>query len=157
MAFCSSCGSQVDDKAGFCAKCGRPVAAGAGGGVAAAPAPAPVAGAGLSDTAAGALAYVTIIPAIVFLLIEPYNRKPFVRFHSFQCIFFCIAWVVIRIALGFAFGFLGLAGAIGFIGVGGLIGLAFFILWIMLVIKASQGQMWELPFIGSLAKQQAGS
>ena len=37
---------------------------------------------GLSDTAAGALAYVTIIPAIIFLLVEPYNKNSFVRFHS---------------------------------------------------------------------------
>jgi len=39
------------------------------------------------------LGYVTIIPAIVFLLIAPYNKSRFVRFHSFQCIFLTVAWV----------------------------------------------------------------
>ena len=36
---------------------------------------------GLSDNAAGALAYVTIIPAIIFLVVEPYNKNSFIRFH----------------------------------------------------------------------------
>jgi len=31
---------------------------------------------GLSDNAAGALAYVTIIPAIIFLIVEPLTRTP---------------------------------------------------------------------------------
>ncbi len=57
--------------------------------------------AGLTDNVAGMLAYVTIIPAIVFLVLEPYNKRRFIRFHSFQCIFFAIAWTVLWIGLGF--------------------------------------------------------
>jgi len=30
------------------------------------------------------------------------------------------------------------------------------ILWILLLIKASQGQRFKLPFIGDLAEKQAG-
>jgi uncharacterized membrane protein len=109
--------------------------------------------AGISDNAAGALAYVTFIPALIFLLIEPYNRRPFVRFHAFQCLFFCIASIAVSVALSFfAFGTFG----VGF-GLFLLVRLAFFVVWIMLLIKASQGQMWELPVIGPLARQQAGS
>ena len=52
------------------------------------PAPSqPGAQSGLSDNAAGALAYVTIIPAIIFLVMEPYNKNRFIRFHSWQCLF----------------------------------------------------------------------
>ena len=36
---------------------------------------------GLSDNAAGALAYLTVIPAIIFLIVEPYNKNSFVRFN----------------------------------------------------------------------------
>ena len=54
---------------------------------------------GLSDTLAGALAYFTIIPAIVFLLIEPYNRRRFVRYHAFHSIFFSVACMVASFAL----------------------------------------------------------
>ncbi len=39
---------------------------------------------GLSDNAAGALAYVTIIPAIIFLIVEPYNKNSYIRFHAWQ-------------------------------------------------------------------------
>ena len=34
----------------------------------------------------GALAYVTLVPAIIFLIIEPYKNIKFVRFHAFQMI-----------------------------------------------------------------------
>ena len=81
MAFCASCGTQIADGS-TCPKC----AGGAGQGAIA------PAAAGLTDNVAGALAYVTIIPAIVFLVLEPFNRKRFVRFHAFQSIFFMIAW-----------------------------------------------------------------
>ena len=55
------------------------------------PVPPQAAQSGLSDNAAGALAYITIIPAIIFLLVEPYNKNSFVRFHAWQCIFLGIA------------------------------------------------------------------
>jgi hypothetical protein len=46
---------------------------------------------GLSDNAAGALAYVTFIPAIIFLIVEPYNKNSYIKFHSWQSIFLGIA------------------------------------------------------------------
>ncbi len=45
------------------------------------------------------LAYVTIIPAIIFLVLEPYNKNRFIRFHSFQSIFFCVALIALSVAL----------------------------------------------------------
>src|SRR5947207_4905879 len=54
---------------------------------------------GLTDNVAGMLAYVTIIPAILFLVLEPYNKRRFIRFHAFQCIFLCIAAIVLGVAL----------------------------------------------------------
>lgn len=104
---------------------------------------------GLSDSAAGALAYVTIIPAIIFLIVEPYNRNSFVRFHSWQSIFFGIAFVAVHIVLGIipVIGWLILA----------LLDLAFLVVWIILLLKALKGERWELPIIGKFAAQQAGS
>ena len=55
--------------------------------------------AGLSDNAASGLAYITIIPAIIFLIVEPFNRNPVVRFHSWQSIFFAIACIVVDVGL----------------------------------------------------------
>ena len=39
------------------------------------PVPPQAAQTGLSDNTAGALAYITIIPAIIFLVMEPYNKN----------------------------------------------------------------------------------
>ena len=38
-----------------------------------------------------------------------------------------------------------------------LLGLGFFVLWLVLIIKAYQDQKLVLPIIGPLAQQQAGS
>jgi len=56
---------------------------------------------GLSDNAAGAIAYITFVPAIVFLVLPPYNTSPFVRFHAWQSIFLNLASIVLAIALSF--------------------------------------------------------
>jgi uncharacterized membrane protein len=142
VAFCPTCGTQIPDGAG-CPKC-------AGGAVAAVPT-----GGGLADNVAGALAYVTIIPAIVFLVVEPFNKKRFVRFHAFQCLFFAVAWTVLWIGLSFIahIPFLGWATVL----IWPLVSLVGFVIWLILVLKAYQGQMFKLPVIGDMAEQQAGS
>jgi uncharacterized membrane protein len=145
MPFCSSCGTQIAEGT-TCPKCGGGATPSTG---------TTTAGSGLSDNVAGALAYVTIIPAIVFLVLEPYNRKRFIRFHAFQCIFFAIAWAVLWIILG-------IIGHIPFLGWGTvllwpLVSLAGLIIWLILVLKAYQGQMFKLPVIGDMAEKQAGA
>ena len=112
-------------------------------------------GGGLTDNMAGMLAYVTIVPAILFLVLEPYNRKRFVRFHSFQMIFFSVAWIVIWIALSFA----GMIPVLGWLTllIWPLLGLGGLILWIILLVKANQGQMFKLPVVGDLAEKQANA
>jgi len=110
---------------------------------------------GLSDNAAGGLAYVTIIPAIIFLALAPYNRSAFVRFHAWQCIFFTIACVAIDVALMFL-GHLPMLGLVTLF-IWPLVGLGFFIVWIILLIKAFGGNYFKLPIIGDLAEKQANS
>jgi len=152
MPFCPNCGTQIAEGT-TCPKCAAASAATPSSGTVGAPGT--VGAAGLTDNVAGALAYVTIIPAIVFLILEPYNRKRFIRFHSFQCIFFAVAWTALWIVLAFI-------GHIPFLGWGTvllwpLISLAGFILWLIMVLKAYQGQMFKLPVIGDMAEKQAGS
>ena len=112
-----------------------------------APSPQP-AQAGLSDNAAGALAYVTIIPAIVFLVVEPYNRNSYIRFHAWQCIFLSIAAVVVHTILS-------VIPIIGWIMIP-FASLAFLIIWVIVLLKALKGQRYQLPLIGKYAGQQAG-
>jgi len=150
MAFCSQCGADVTGVT-FCAKCGAPVggAAASGGGE---PAAAPSAGADSQDNVMGALAYVTIIPAIIFLVIEPYSKNPFVRFHSFQCLFFAGAVFALNIANM-------ILSMIPFIGLltiasGMLIFFGAVAVWALLVFRAYQGEKFKLPMIGDLAEKQ---
>lgn len=122
--------------------------------------PAPSASAaGLSDNIAAALAYITIIPAIVFLVLAPYNRIPLVRFHSFQSIAFCVAAFVLQVALMIAEGFLHFIpmSFVLFSAVHLLLGLVLFIAWIVVILKASKGEWYKLPFIGDFAEKQARS
>lgn len=104
---------------------------------------------GLSSNAAGALAYVTIIPAIIFLIIEPYNKNSFVRFHSWQSIFLGIATFAIDMLLGFIpiVGWMILPLAM----------LGFLVLWVICLLKAVKGERFKLPLIGNFAEQQAGA
>src|SRR5512146_2626060 len=152
--FCTSCGTANDDAASFCTKCGHAMAGAAapvGGPVLAAPAPAVSTG-GLTDNVAGMLAYITIIPAIIFLVIEPYNRNRFVKFHAFQSIFFFVAVIVVAVVMPFI-------AVIPFLGVlaWALVCLAEVILWVLLLLKAYGGQMWKLPVIGDIAEKQANA
>src|SRR5271155_4892904 len=95
MAFCPSCGSQVDGN--FCAKCGSAVS---GGPVAGAGIPSGGASAsGMTDNVASALAYVPII-GIIFLLIDPYKSNRVIRFHSFQGLFLLAVVIVLNILTG---------------------------------------------------------
>ena len=57
------------------------------------PGSAPAAGQGLSDNVASGLAYITIIPSIIFLLVEKNNK--FVRFHAMQSTLFFIGVILV--------------------------------------------------------------
>jgi len=153
MAFCSACGTQMADNAAFCPKCGQ-----AGGtrtsGVAASSSLGAASGSlPMAENVAGMLAYFTIIPAILFLLIEPFNRNRFVRFHSFQCLFTCGALIVLQIVLSIFSHILPFL----MFGIWSLLGLAELALWILLVFKAYQHEMFKLPIVGDMAEKQAGA
>lgn len=157
MAFCSVCGTQTADGSTICPACSR--SAVPAGGMAAAQ---PVAGSvgGMTDNVAGMLAYVTIIPAILFLVIEPYNKNRFVRFHSFQNLFLHVAAFVCWIALfiiSAVLAFIPILGHLVAFLLWMVLSVGLLVVWIMLLIKANQGQMWKLPVIGDMAEKQANA
>ncbi|HTZ84586.1 MAG TPA: hypothetical protein VMB66_15405 [Candidatus Acidoferrales bacterium] len=156
MAFCNMCGAQIADGMTTCAACaGRSAPA---GGAATVTAAAPASG--MADNVAGMLAYITIIPAIIFLVMEPYNKSRFVRFHSFQSIFLFVASIVLWIALMILTVAASIVPVIGHLIVmllGFVVWVGFFIVWIVLLLKANGGQMWKLPVIGDMAEKQANT
>ncbi len=163
MPFCPNCGTEVTGA--FCGKCGAPAAGAASAGGAASPAQgvgysaqsAPAI-AGLADNAAGMLCYLLgLVTGIIFLVLEPYNKKPAIRFHAFQSIFLNVAiiavWFVVVLGASMM-RFMGLFGLIGIFGM--LFDLLCFALWIYLLISTYQGKTVVLPVIGPLAQQQSG-
>ena len=147
MAFCASCGAQVEGK--FCAKCGTPMDA-------AAPPPGVTPGAaatGMTDNAASALCYVLgLITGILFLVLAPYNQNKTIRFHAFQSIFLNVAWIVFWMVFNIVFAALHM---FSLLFLSPLIGLVFFILWIYMIVTAYQGKTVVLPVIGPIAQKQA--
>ncbi len=162
MAFCASCGTQMADNAAFCPNCGKAAAQASAIGASVPPTtPTPPANYGntsapaapIEENVAGMLAYFTIIPAIIFLVIEPYNRNRFVRFHSFQCLFTVAALIVLQICLSIISSILPLM----MFPIWMLLGLAELALWLLLVIKAYQHEMFKLPVVGDMAEKQANA
>ncbi len=154
--FCSSCGAEMVDTAAFCPKCGR--STGIQSGFQRPPAEpsartdqdatTPLSPPALQPNIAGLLAYL-FIPAIVFLLVEPYRKDPFIRFHSFQAIFLWIVFFIVNAVVS-AIPLLNLLLLPFF-------GLAELVLWVVCMIKAWQEHIFKLPFLGDLSERQAGA
>ena len=149
MAFCKACGSELGGAA-FCPKCGASQSASA--------VPAPVAPAasseGLAENVAGLLCYVLgWLTGIIFLLID---KRPFVRFHAAQSIVVFGALTIIRIGLGIV---MGIGGFVGF-GLWALVsmvlGLVGLVLWILLMVKAYQHELFRVPIAAGIADGFAG-
>jgi uncharacterized membrane protein len=97
----------------------------------------------LEPNVAGLLCYLAgWVTGIIFLILEPKNK--FIRFHAMQSIvtfgFLTIASIVLS-ALPFVGDFFALA-----------IGILIFILWIILMVKAYQGELYKLPVAGNIAE-----
>ena len=144
---CPKCGIQMPDNTAFCPGCGwnttQPVLGTTGG---------------IRDNIAAALAYFTFIPAIVFLVVEPFKKNRFIRFHSFQSIFLTLSAVVAGLALKLVFLILSLIplGHLLLLLISVIVFLGIVMLWLVLMVKALQGDLFRLPLIGDLAERQAG-
>lgn len=149
MAFCKACGQDIGS-ANFCPKCG------ANQSTSAIPAPAVAAPSteGLAENVAGLLCYVLgWLTGIIFLLID---KRPFVKFHAAQSIVVFGGLTVVRIALIFMHGMAGFVGW-GFVGLLSLlVGLVTFVLWILLMLKAYQHEMFKVPIAAPIAESIAG-
>jgi uncharacterized membrane protein len=153
MAFCSKCGGGVEAGAAFCPKCGQAQAAGQ------VTQSSHSADSGMAENVAGLLCYVLgWVTGIVFLVID---KRPFVRFHAAQSIVVFGGLHVISIGIGIIFGagFM-MMGGWGSFGLAaalyGLIRLAAFILWILLMVKAYQGEKFQVPVAAGIAQSFAG-
>lgn len=151
MPYCSKCGTLVPEPAAFCQNCGQPQPA----------SPASTVHSGLSPNIAALLSYVLgWLTGLIFFLID---KRPYVRFHAAQSIITFGGLHILRVVVGIL---LGVGWGVGGPGhwhrfghawpMMGLIGIASFVLWILLMVKAYQGQKFKLPFVGDLAENLSG-
>ncbi|MDQ6938759.1 MAG: hypothetical protein M3119_01225 [Verrucomicrobiota bacterium] len=112
----------------------------------------------LPSNVAAALACIPLIGGIIFYVLE--KRDAFVRFYAMQSIIFGGAWIIFSIAYQILHGvfnsipglryvlllLLGLCWAV--------ITIAFLVIFIITVIKAFSGVIWEIPYIGPVARKQ---
>ena len=150
LTSCPHCAAQMPETAAFCPGCGRSMQteARAQGKVGLFPEP-----------IGGALAYLTFIPAIVFLVLEPYKNNRFVRFHSFQCLLLWGGGILVAIALklaGLLLFIIPVLGPLLVVLVSTVVAFGAVAIWLVLVVKAFQGLMFKLPLLGDFADQQAG-
>ena len=113
---------------------------------------------GLSDNSIGALAYFSPIPAIFFLAIRRYNKRPYVRFHSWQSLVFSAFVFIFSYVLKFIAPLTPFLGPRGFLGIWWVVALfwvAIFLAWLWCVIGALNGKRCKLPVIGDWADKQA--
>src|SRR5271166_3525600 len=133
MAFCSACGTQMADNAAFCPQCGKAAGQADANGTSSPQPPAPIGSYGTTGAPATPMAE-NVAGMLAYFTI-------------------CPALIFLQIVLSF---FSYIIPVLMF-GVYGLLGLAELALWILLVVKAYQHEMFKLPIVGDLAEKQAGA
>ncbi len=94
----------------------------------------------------GAVAYLLgFITGIVLLLVE--QKSKFVRFHAMQSTILFGGFFIVNLVLSILIPILGAL-------VGMLLSLAMFILWIVLMWKAFNGETYKVPYVGEFAEKQ---
>ena len=174
MAFCSNCGTQVNEGVKFCPSCGKPV----GAAPANQPSATPEAGQrqeygqqpsadnrlanamNTADTTAqftpadveknkgmAVLAYLGILVLIPILAAKD---SPFARYHANQGLILCLAAIIYGVAMSVLVGvILAISWRLYFlVTILRLVGIVFAVLCVIGIINAVNGKAKELPLIG---------
>ena len=119
----------------------------------------------LEENVAGLLCYLIVwITGIIFYLVEKENKT--VRFHAMQSILVflpitIIGWIFVgplgtSISQGSLYGYAYPVVTLSiFYYIGILIYIVMFILWLILMFKAYQGEKFKLPIVGDIAEKNA--
>ncbi len=111
--------------------------------------------AGLSDNLIAAIAYFTPILPFFFLAIHRYNKRPYVRFHSWQSLLLNVFAIGFGYILYFILPFFRFLGPRVLMVLTMIPMLVAFLVWLWCVLSAANGKRLKLPIIGDWADQQA--
>jgi uncharacterized membrane protein len=168
---CITCGSTMPDISEFCPSCGRAAQRARPQEQSASPTPPPPTAkletkplpdfapepalppsppVVMNDRLVAAAAYLTFLPAVAFLFLKPYAGRRFIRFHSLQSVCF---WLMVAVLLGLGV----IASTFGFLLIwlftGTLVVMGLGLTWLVLSIKALQGEWFRLPTVGDFCEQ----
>jgi uncharacterized membrane protein len=121
-------------------------------------APSPAATGLAPNIAAGLACLFTIVGGIIFLVLE--KKDKFVRFWAMQAAFLGGLAVAVSVALGMAHLVFDMIPVIGGLLMGILtltnivFRIAWFVVYVICVMKAFSNQEWEIPWLGKLARKQ---
>ena len=150
MPFCSQCGNAVGEPDIYCPHCGgrQPVPD-------APPAPPPPRPedwlANMTPRTASVLCYIPVVGwifAVIVLATQRFRNDRAVRFHAFQGLYLFVAWLIVSEVVGPLLHPITMV-----IHIGGLLHALILFLWIFMIIKASQDEVYSLPVIGELAER----
>ncbi len=102
-----------------------------------------------NDKVYGILSYIGILVLVPLLA----GKTQFARYHANQGLVLFIADIILGVMIGITVGVLSLLGVIGVVLgsiVSGVFGLCIFVLVIMGIINAANGEMKPLPVIGGI-------
>jgi uncharacterized membrane protein len=112
---------------------------------------------GLTDNSIGAIAYITVVPALFFLAIAPYNKRAYVRFHAWQSVVVSVVAFILWLVLSFFPALNTYFESLVYLGLYLLV----FIVWVLVsiwcAISALNGKRFKLPVIGAWAAKQSGN
>ena len=103
----------------------------------------------ISPRTAAILCYIPVvgwIAAVVVLATDQFRHNRTLRFHAFQGLYLFVAWLIVSEVLGpvlHPFGHI--------FGLGKILHALILFIWIFMIIKASQDEVYSLPVIGELA------
>jgi uncharacterized membrane protein len=98
----------------------------------------------LEENIASLLCYVLLwVTGLIFYLIEKENKT--VKFHAMQSLLTFLPLSILAAIINFV-PYLWILGWV--------IGILIFILWIILIIKAYQGEKFKVPIVGDIAEKQ---
>jgi len=114
----------------------------------------------LPSNIAAALACIPLVGGLIFWFLEKHDN--FVRFYAMQSIIFGGVWVLFWVIYSVAYSILTPVPAIGLLfkillwSIWLIVGIAFLVLWIISTIKAFSGALWDIPYVGPMARKYAG-
>jgi uncharacterized membrane protein len=155
MPHCTKCGAMVAEGTAFCGSCGAPQGTGAAAPAGTTGAPAPAVGttqSGLAENVAGTLCYVLgWITGLIFYLID---KRPYVRWHAAQSIVVFGTLHILSFVIGIFFVATLFSGGFSLAwGLHTLITLVALVLWVLLMVKAYQGERFRVPGAADFAEK----